>query len=279
MARGDDDRRAAFDAAYDAALARWPVPVRSRDVATRWGRTHVLVSGSPGAPPLVLLPGGGATALAWSGAIRLLAAVRRVYALDPVGDAGRSTVTTPLARADDVTGWLGDTLDGLGLDEVDLAGHSYGGWQALTFALDRPHRVRRLALVDPTTTFAGFSPGYLLHAVPVLTRPTAARMRSLVCWETAGRPVDDAWLAVVAAGAELPAAPPVRTRRPDPARLAALTVPTIVVAAGAGRAQDPRQVARRAAEVLPRATVVTLAGVTHHSLPAGAEQVVTESLR
>ncbi len=273
------DGAARFDAAYAAALARWPVPVRTQEVATRFGGTHVLVSGATSAPPMVLLPGGGATALAWAGAVRLLAAVRRVHVLDPVGDAGRSPATTPLARADDVTTWLAEVLDGLGLDAVDLAGHSYGGWQALTFALDRPARVRRLALVDPTTTFAGFSPGYLLHAVPVLTRPTAARMRALVRWETGGRPVDGAWLDVVAAGAELPTAPPVRTRRPDAARLGALTVPTLVVAAGDGRAQDPRQVARGAARTMPRAAVVTLPGATHHTLPAGAERAVTEFLR
>ncbi|SFP66194.1 Pimeloyl-ACP methyl ester carboxylesterase [Geodermatophilus dictyosporus] len=273
------DRQAAFEAAYDAALARWPVPVRPVDVGTRFGSTHVLVSGAAAAPPLVLLPGGGATALAWSGAMRLLAAVRRVHVLDPVGDAGRSPATTPLTSADDVVDWLGEVLDGLGLGAVDLAGHSYGGWQALAFALDRPGRVRRLGLVDPTTTFGGFSAGYLLHAVPVLTRPTAARVRALVRWETGGRPVDDAWLDVAAAGAELPAAPPARTRRPDPARLRALTVPTLVVVAGDGRAQDPRQVARRAGQLVPRATVVTLPGATHHTLPAGSEQVLTEFLR
>ncbi|SFO31566.1 Pimeloyl-ACP methyl ester carboxylesterase [Geodermatophilus obscurus] len=273
------DRRAQFDAAYAAALARWPVPVASREVGTRFGTTHLLVSGAPSAPPMVLLPGGGATALAWAGAVRLLAAVRRVHVLDPVGDAGRSPATTPVAGADDVTEWLAQVLDGLGLDAVDLAGHSYGGWQALTFALDRPGRVRRLALVDPTTTFAGFSPGYLLHAVPVLTRPTAERLRSLVRWETGGRPVDAAWLEVAAAGAELPTAPPVRTRRPDAARLAALTVPTLVVAAGDGRAQDPRQVARGAARTMPQAAVVTLPGATHHTLPAGSERAVTEFLR
>jgi pimeloyl-ACP methyl ester carboxylesterase len=273
------DRRAAFDAAYDAALARWPVPVGPREVETRFGRTHVLVSGSPSAPPLVLLPGGGATALAWSGAMRLLAAVRRVHVVDPVGDAGRSPATTPLTSADDVTDWLEEVLDGLDLRAVDLAGHSYGGWQALTFALDRPGRVRRLALLDPTTTFAGFSPGYLLHAVPVLARPTAARMRALVRWETAGRRVDDAWLDVAAAGAEVPTAAPVRTRRPAPARLAALRVPTLVVVPADGRAQDPRRVSRTAAAVMPRARVVSLSGATHHTLPSGAEQTVTEFRR
>ncbi|SHH37622.1 alpha/beta fold hydrolase [Geodermatophilus nigrescens] len=273
------DRRGAFEAAYDAALARWPVPVRPVGVDTRFGRTHVLVSGAAAAPPLVLLPGGGATALAWSGAMRLLAAVRRVHVVDPVGDAGRSPATTPLASAEDVADWLAEVLDGLGLGAVDLAGHSYGGWQALALALDRPARVRRLGLVDPTTTFAGFSPGYLLHAVPVLTRPSAARMRALVRWETGGRPVDDAWLDVAALGAEVPTAAPVRTRRPDPARLAGLTVPTLVVVAGDGRAQDPRQVARNAGRLMPRAGVVTLPGATHHTLPAGAERVLTEFLR
>ncbi len=273
------DRQAQFDAAYATALARWPVPVGSREVGTRFGATHVLVSGAASAPPMVLLPGGGATATAWAGAVRLLSAVRRVHVLDPVGDAGRSTAAAPLTGADDVTAWLEQVLDGLGLGAVDLAGHSYGGWQSLTFALDRPDRVRRLALVDPTTTFAGFSPGYLLHAVPVLTRPTAARLRALVRWETGGRPVDDAWLDVAAAGAELPTAPPVRTRRPDPARLQALSVPTLVVAAGGGRAQDPRMVVRGAARAMPQASVVTLPGATHHTLPAGAEQVVTEFLR
>ncbi|WP_448641688.1 hypothetical protein [Geodermatophilus sp. URMC 63] len=37
MARGDGER-AASEAVYDAALTRWRVPVRSRDVVTRWGR-------------------------------------------------------------------------------------------------------------------------------------------------------------------------------------------------------------------------------------------------
>jgi hypothetical protein len=53
----------------------------------------------------------------------------------------------------------------------------------------------------------------------------------------------------------------------------------LVVVPAHGRAQDPHRVTRGAAEVMPRATVLTLPGATHHTLPSGAERAVTEFLR
>ncbi len=44
-------------ARYDAALARWPVPVATRVVATRSGNTNVISWGDADRPPLVLLHG------------------------------------------------------------------------------------------------------------------------------------------------------------------------------------------------------------------------------
>src|SRR4029079_17786907 len=49
----DDETKARYMAAYDALLARWPVPFEERYVPTRFGVTHVVVSGAPDAPPLV----------------------------------------------------------------------------------------------------------------------------------------------------------------------------------------------------------------------------------
>jgi pimeloyl-ACP methyl ester carboxylesterase len=42
-----------------------------------------------------------------------------------------------------------DLLDALGLEQVDVVGHSFGGWLAAELAVRRPDRVRRLVLVDP----------------------------------------------------------------------------------------------------------------------------------
>jgi pimeloyl-ACP methyl ester carboxylesterase len=40
-------------------------------------------------------------------------------------------------------------LDSLGLKEIDVAGHSFGGWIALRMAAENPGRVAKLVLLDP----------------------------------------------------------------------------------------------------------------------------------
>ena len=57
---------ARYLAAYDAALKLWPVPYDEIDIPTRFGTTHVVVSGANDAPPLVLLHGYMATSVMWS---------------------------------------------------------------------------------------------------------------------------------------------------------------------------------------------------------------------
>ncbi len=79
-----------FFAAYDAVLARWPVSVEPVDVPSACGTTRVNVGGPADGVPLVLLHGGGAISTAWFAIARGLARAHRVYAIDQLGDAGRS---------------------------------------------------------------------------------------------------------------------------------------------------------------------------------------------
>src|SRR5215218_2885696 len=81
---------AAFLAAYDAVLRRWPADVRSIDVPSAYGATRVHVCGPEDGTPLVLLPGGGTTSAVWFANIEDLARAHRVYAVDLMGDIGRS---------------------------------------------------------------------------------------------------------------------------------------------------------------------------------------------
>ena len=78
-----------------------------------------------------------------------LAELGRTVALDNRGHGG----TTNSGRPEDYTtdGMaedLGAVLDALGLDRIDLLGHSLGGMIALRFVLAHPDRVRSLILMD-----------------------------------------------------------------------------------------------------------------------------------
>ncbi|THA60277.1 alpha/beta hydrolase [Streptomyces sp. A0958] len=261
-----------FLAAYDEVVAaKWPAGTTPTAVPTPYGTTHVNSYGPEDAPPLVLLPGGGAMSTVWYAQAAELGRTHRVHAVDLVGEPGRSTVgERPIRSVDDLCGWRDALLDGLGADSTALCGHSYGGWIALHYALRAPHRLRKLVLLDPTGCFAGFRPGYLLHALPMLLRPNAARTRAFLEWETGGAPVDPAWLRLREAAADFPSARPVTGPRPSPEALDALAVPTLVLLAGGSRAQHASRVAATAHRLLPRAQTAILPTATHHTLPLHA---------
>jgi pimeloyl-ACP methyl ester carboxylesterase len=176
-------------------------------------------------------------------------------------------------------GWLDSVLDTIAGEPVDLAGHSYGGWVALTYTLHGPARVRRLALLDPTQCFTGFRPGYLLHALPLLVRPSRRTAAALRTWETGGRPLDPAWTAVADAAAEAPkTGRPVTRPKPSQQRLRGLDLPTLVLLAGSGKAQDAGKAAAGAHAWLPDVRVEVLPTATHHTLPLDPAAEVNRAL-
>jgi pimeloyl-ACP methyl ester carboxylesterase len=270
---------AAFFAAYDAVLDQWPVLVETDDLRSAYGTTHVNICGPTDGQPLVLLHGGGATSTVWFANVAALSQTHRVYAVDAIGGAGRSVHDgQPIRTRDDLMDWLDTVLTGLGLDSAHLAGHSYGGWMALNYALHAPQRVRRLALLDSTDCFAGMSLVYRLRAVPLFVRPTPARLRAFFRWETRGLPINPAWLDLAARGADFPQSKIVMPRRPSTESLGASTVPTLLLLAEETRSHDIRQVEANARQLMPQVTIVTLPGATHHSIPTEHPQRLNHEL-
>ncbi|GLP68721.1 carboxylesterase [Streptomyces sp. TUS-ST3] len=270
MGRYDGD---AFEAAYDKVLAKWPADREALRVPTPFGTTHVNACGPVDAPPLVLLPGGGgATSTSWYAQAAHLARTRRVLAVDLIGAPGRSEPAAdrhPRTVAD-LVAWLDALLDGLGIERADVGGHSYGAWIALHHALRAPDRMRRLFLLDPTQCFAGFKAAYLLHALPMLLRPTPARVRAFLEWETGKVALDPDWLRLQEAAAGFPATRPVTGPRPAPEALRALNAPVLLLVAANSRTCDTYDVTARAAELLPRVEADVVPGVSHHALPQSA---------
>ena len=135
---------------YDGLVAKITVPFESGYAQTRFGRTHYLVSGPPDAPPIILIQGVAGSAPLWRYQLRDLSQQFRVYALDTVGQPGRSDPNPPSFLDDSYSLWLRDVLDDLRIERAHVGGISAGGWLALKFGLFAPDRVRKVVMSGPT---------------------------------------------------------------------------------------------------------------------------------
>ena len=127
--------------------------LRSRFIATRVGRMHVLDSTGDGdLPPIVVLHGLSANAICYAGLLKRFAPhTRRVIAPDMPAHGFSDAPTGGLTDAAMVTG-LGEVLDrvlGESSEPAILVGNSMGGLAAIRYAIARPGRVAGLALVSP----------------------------------------------------------------------------------------------------------------------------------
>src|SRR5438067_45182 len=82
-------------AVYDKILEDWPAPYQSINVNTSFGETHILVSGASTNKPLLLLHGGGGNSTMWRDNIASLSRHFHIYAVDIIGEAGKSAGTRP----------------------------------------------------------------------------------------------------------------------------------------------------------------------------------------
>ncbi len=164
--------RTAFLSAYDALLSRWPDPHETITIASDFGSTSVIASGPAEAPPVVLIHAYQATSAEWIELARALSTERRVFAVDVNGDAGHSgTGARAINATADMVEWLDTVMDELQLTSAEVCGHSYGAWIALTYAIERPARVGRVTLLDPTMCFDRCTPPtYCAPCLPCTSR-------------------------------------------------------------------------------------------------------------
>ncbi|GGT28164.1 alpha/beta fold hydrolase [Streptomyces chromofuscus] len=238
--------------------------------------------------PLVVLPGGPMRPSGYLGDLGGLAAHRRLVLLDLRGTGDSEAPADPATyRCDRLVADVEALRVHLGLDRMDLLGHSAGGSLAMLYAARHPDRVARLALITATPWALG---------MPATTedRLAAARLRTGEPWFAAAYPAFERWLlqggdfdpafipffygrwdeaaaaharrdeeesneeAADRYGAEGAYDPPA-TR----AALATLTAPVLVYAGELDGGPRPG-LARRTAEVFPNAEVAVQPGAGHY---------------
>ena len=192
-------------------------------------------------PPVVLLPGTGATASDWDVIAAQLCAGRTVFAVDLRGHGDSSWPGTYAISlmAGDVAGLLPILSD----SEVDLVGHSLGGLVACQVAASEKARVRRLVLEDT--------------GMPHPRAPQApARPEGTLCFD---------WAVVEQIRPEVD--------EPDsrwPQVMAAIDVPTLVIGGGTSSFLPQGQVEELAKTVAHGTRVTIDAGHLVHATKPGA---------
>lgn len=136
-------------AIYDNALEHWPVAYETRQIPTRHGHTFVVTCGRVDAPALILLHGAGTNSAIWAGDVAAYSRHFRVFAVDLIGEAGKSAPNRPSWKGPAYSEWLEDVLNGLQLNRVTLLGISQGSWTALKYAVSHPERIEKLVLMCP----------------------------------------------------------------------------------------------------------------------------------
>lgn len=153
----DASHRQDYWRAYEDSLSLWPIPYTSTLVDTRHGSTHVVISGQDAGTPLVMLHAASLSAVQWHLQAADLGSHHRLFAVDIMGDIGRSTQTRPIHSRTDAATWLAEVMDALEVENAALIGSSFGGFLCANLAVAKPERVRAMVLLAPAATLQPFS--------------------------------------------------------------------------------------------------------------------------
>jgi proline iminopeptidase len=109
--------------------------------------------------PLICLPGGPMRASAYLGDLGGLSRHRQLVLLDLRGTGDSAIPADPATyRCDRLVGDVCALADHLGLESIDVLGHSAGSNLALQYAMRQQQRVRKLLLIGPSLRAVGLEP-------------------------------------------------------------------------------------------------------------------------
>ncbi|MCX5054964.1 MULTISPECIES: alpha/beta fold hydrolase [unclassified Streptomyces] len=151
-------------------------------------------------PPVICLPGGPMQASAYLGELGGLSAHRRLILPDLRGTGSSEAPKDPATyRCDRLVDDVEALREHLGLDTVDLLGHSAGTNPAVLYTVRHPKRVRRLALITPSVTAVGIAvPGEVRRETALLRHDEPWFAEAFAALEdiTAGRATAGSWEAI-----------------------------------------------------------------------------------
>jgi pimeloyl-ACP methyl ester carboxylesterase len=265
---------------YDEAQQRAGVPFDERTVDTRFGPTHLLITGPEEGPPVLVIQGGNSINFETLKLYLPLADHFRLYAPDTVGHPGKSAETRLSIKDLSYGQWAADVVEALGLGALPFLGTSYGGSITLCTAAYAPQLISQAVLV----VSASIAQTSMFNMMSKIIWPLVAyqafggrdRLLRLIHQMTP-EPGEDTITVCQAAFDHLKQTrllPPFR-----PEQLEEFKAPTLVLAAERDVFSPCDQVIRRSRELIPNLVAVEVLAGSHHIPSAETQKAIISRIR
>jgi pimeloyl-ACP methyl ester carboxylesterase len=273
----EDQRK--FLSNYQKELKSWSVHTEELDIETEFGKTHIIYFGNPQGKPLILLHWFYSNSTEWKYMAPFLQERYRVYAIDIIGDMGKSYAYNPPKTEKDVSVWFNQVMDSLGLNKVALCGHSNGGFQAMLIAQLNPDKIEKLILLAPAAGLKSFSFEFYLTTFGTALYPKDIILET---FKNAGTLKPNLWskeMTEMLAISFRVAANQLRVypREFSDDELKAIKVPTLLILGNEEMIYSPAEAAERASRILPNSKVIMLPDCGH-AIPFDAPKEASNAI-
>lgn len=277
----DDQRK--FLSNYQKELKSWTVHTKELDIETEFGKTHIISFGNPQGKPLILLHWFYSNSTEWKYMAPFLQKRYCVYAIDVIGDMGKSYAYNPPKSEKEVSQWFNQVLDSLNLNKVSICGHSNGGFQAMLIAQQNPDKIEKLILLAPAAGLKPFSFEFFLTVFGTAIFPKDIILEN---FKNAGTLKANLWskemtemltISFRVAANQLRVYP----REFSDDELKAIKVPTLLILGNEEMIYSPAKAAERASRILPNSKVIILPDCGHaipYDAPKDASNVIDSFL-
>jgi pimeloyl-ACP methyl ester carboxylesterase len=204
----------------------------------------------------------------------------RLYLVDAIGQPGMSAGNTPDAKSGEYAEWIGEVLDGLGLEKAAVAGASFGGCLCLKAARHLRGRITKAILLNPSgLTSVSFAPKTSFYNLMPLIFPNRKTIENFMEYVVFGAKENVSaacWNAV--AEFELHAVKNFRLKADYPykmsdAELADIDVPIYLILGAGDRLIPPQKTLARARKLLPTLKETHLLKGVGHGIECSHEAI------
>ena len=137
---------------YENKMQHWPSPYENRFINTQFGKVHIIISGPEGATPVMLLHASSVASWSWLYNIKDLNTYYRTYAIDTIGDAGKSSlmdINRYPKNGKELAELYAEIMDSLQIPKAVFIGASQGGFITTNMAFYKPERMEKVILSGP----------------------------------------------------------------------------------------------------------------------------------